>query len=62
MRVIETDNYGRDYPDEKFVSEVLPKKEAQAIADKLNDKDGMYSQRYYKVVEDDYELQPGFSE
>jgi hypothetical protein len=60
MRVVETDNFGSDYPDEKFITESLPLLECQKIADDRNSIGGEYSRCYYKVVEDDYILQPGF--
>jgi hypothetical protein len=61
-KIVETDNYGGDYPDEKFVN--LPstsKENAQKIADIINEvHGGDYARRYWKVVESDYTLQPGF--
>lgn len=59
MRIVETDNYGGDYPDEKFVN--LPTMNidsANYIAEAINDM--LAGDRYWKVVEDDYELIPGF--
>ena len=64
MRIIHTDNFGGDYPNEKFV-EGLPKmteEHAQAVADAINNgfpKDYTYP-RFYRVVPNDYKLQPGF--
>ena len=60
MRVVNTDNHGGDYPDEKFVSESLPPAEAKALADKLNEGADDWSDRWHKVVEDNYKLTPGF--
>lgn len=60
MRVVDTDNFGSDYPDEKFVTGCVSKKEAERIADRMNGFAGDFSRRYYKVVEDWYTLQPGF--
>jgi hypothetical protein len=62
-RIVETDNHGGDYPDEKFVN--LPrmqKYEAEQIAEVVNRHlcPTNYYSRYWRVVEDDYELQPGF--
>ena len=61
-KIIETDNFGGDYPDEKFVN--LPaatKEEAERLADLINE---IYSHeralRYWRVVPTEYELQPGF--
>jgi peroxiredoxin len=60
MRVINTDNHGGDYPNEKFVSESLTFTEARKLADKLNEGVNDWSDRWHMVVEDDYTLQPGF--
>lgn len=60
-RIVETDNFDGDYPDEKFVS--LPhmtKEHATAVVDAINAGFGDLSPRYWKVVENDYVLQPGF--
>jgi hypothetical protein len=59
-RVVNTDNYGGDYPNEKFVTEPIEKKEAEKIADALNEQSGPYSSRFWKTVPEDYKLQPGF--
>lgn len=62
--VVDTDNFGGDYPDEKFVVPCWLRKEtADAIAKLLNDENGPnpdYSARLFKVVERGYKLQPGF--
>lgn len=60
MRIVETDNYGDDYPDEKFVNlPIMTKEHAESVATAINS--GLYnSSRYWKVVENDYRLQPGF--
>ncbi len=61
FHVVNTDNFGGDYPDESFVAkEIAHKKTAQVIADALNAWVGDGASRFYKVVEDGYELQPGF--
>jgi hypothetical protein len=61
-KIVETDNFGGDYPDEKFVN--LPRMtpyHARLVADAINKGfDSPYTQRYWKVVEDDYTLQPAF--
>lgn len=60
-RVVNTDNFGSDYPDEKWASEPIETKfQAQQIAEELNKPLGPYSHRYYKVVKLPYDLQPGF--
>lgn len=62
MKIVETDNYGGDYPNESFVN--LPsmnEEHAKIVAAAINSgfHTGNYP-RYWKVVEDDYELQGGF--
>lgn len=60
-RVVNTDNFGHDYPNEKFVSgEYATRDEASAKAHALNGPYPETSSRYFKVVEIPYELQPGF--
>ena len=63
MKIVQTDNFGGDYPDEEFVTG-LPylrtKEQAEIIANAINSTvPGNYG-RYWRVVEDDYKLQPGF--
>lgn len=62
-RIVETDNYGGDYPDESFV-ENLPvlyeREQAQTIANAINSVIPASHSRYWKVVEMPYTLQPGF--
>lgn len=59
-RIVDTDNFGGDYPNEKFVGGPFESKnEAQQKADELN-VGGNHAQRYYMVVEEPYKLQPGF--
>lgn len=61
MKIVETDNFGRDYPDEKFVN--LPSmtlEHAQRVVDALNGGFSDRNERFWKVVENDYKLQPGF--
>jgi hypothetical protein len=59
MRIVETDNYGGDYPDEKFLGVPwwLSKEECEAICEIINRRE---NHRYWKVVDNNYELQPGF--
>lgn len=61
-RIVETDNFGGDYPDEKFVN--LPpttKENATKIAEAINAVfSGDHAPRYWQVREEDYKLQPGF--
>jgi len=64
--IIETDNFGGDYPNESFVIRHLKKETAEAIADLINKDQHEFGDgpRYHKVVEDSYskpyKLQPGF--
>lgn len=62
MRIVETDNFGGDYPNEEFIAINIPTIEmANVMAAALNTKySGDDAREYYKVVEADYELQPGF--
>lgn len=60
-RIVDTDNFGGDYPNEKFVGEPFETyAEARAASSILNGNTDDPSPRYYKVVEEPYELQPGF--
>lgn len=63
-KVVETDNFGGDYPNEKFATPYTfwTKEDAKKVADVLNsilNPDGNQS-RYCIVVELPYKLQPGF--
>lgn len=60
MRIVNTDNFGGDSPDEQFVLWELSKMAAETIATVLNVEAGSDAPRFYKVVENDYVLQPGF--
>jgi len=65
MRIINTDNHGGDYPDEKFLccgkSPLrFNLEDAKIIQGVLNKKITNDSPRYWRIVEDDYKLQPGF--
>lgn len=61
-RIVETDNFGGDYPDESFVNidPIYKKEDAEAIAKAINAAFPEDHRRYWKVVEDSYELVPGF--
>lgn len=60
-RIVNTDNFGGDYPNESFVGpEYITQEEAEAEAEELNYKGDEHAPRYFKVVELPYELQPGF--
>lgn len=71
MKIVNTDNYGSDYPDEKFLCWVdsngtvspvhfFTRESADLVSRQLQDIYGPNSARYYKPVADDYVLQPGF--
>jgi hypothetical protein len=63
MKIIETDNFGGDYPDEKFLNlPPLSERHAQHIAHAINEVLCPYNApRYWRVVPDDYKLLPGFT-
>lgn len=60
-RIVETDNFGGDYPNEKFLP-IPPVDEASArvIAYEINKATGENGPRFWKVVDVDYVLQSGF--
>ena len=62
-RIVETDNHGSDYPNEKFVNlPPMSKEQAKQLADLINrffcNCDA--ATRFWKVVPWNYVLQPGF--
>lgn len=60
-KIVETDNFAGDYPDEKFVNiPALPKEKAEAIAEAINAAFTDDCPRYWMVRFEDYKLQPGF--
>lgn len=64
--VVETDNFGGDYPNESFLIRHVKKDTAKSVADAINKDRNEFedASRYYKVVEDTlknpYKLRPGF--
>lgn len=63
MRIVETDNFGGDYPDERFLDlPVLNEHVANQICQLINTdvNNGITHPRYWKVVPMDYVLIPGF--
>lgn len=59
--IVNTDNFGGDYPNEHFVGEpYLDKKAAETEADRINGPHADEISRYHKVVKLPYKLQPGF--
>lgn len=60
-QVVNTDNFGSDYPNEKFVGEPYESKQAaEDEAKRLNGPFPDYATRYHKVVQLPYTLKPGF--
>ena len=61
-RVVNTDNFGGDYPDEKFVEggPTMTQEQAEALASLLNSFCPEHHYRFWKAVPPDYKLQPGF--
>ncbi len=63
FRIVNTDNYGGDYPNERFIGlPSMSREAAEEIAAVINKHlcNSEYCTRYYKVVPADYALQPGF--
>ena len=62
MKIVETDNFGGDYPNERFVGPLphMNAEQAEKVAAVINEVAGERHHRYWKVVDDRYELQPGF--
>jgi hypothetical protein len=61
IKLVNTDNYGGDYPNEYFLNAWFGTKEhAQEVADLLNKAMGQHADRWWKVVDAGYKLQPGF--
>ena len=62
-KIVNTDNFDGDYPDEKFVTGLphMDERAAKTICDAINSTQHEHSDRFFKVVEDNYELQPGFT-
>lgn len=61
-RIVETDNYGGDYPDEKFVGPIMVDWDKAKIAADVFNSYSDQDNRYYKVVFLPYNLIPGFEE
>lgn len=63
-KIVNTCNFDSDYPNEKFLNvDNMTEEHAKVVAKALNDgfnRAGYTHPRYYKVVPNDYELQPGF--
>lgn len=62
-RIVETDNHNGGYPDEKVVTNVpvfYSVADAERVADAINSTVAASHSRYWKVVDENYVLQPGF--
>lgn len=60
-KIVETDNFDGDYPDEKFLNlPPLTKEQADIVAKAINDRFPETYARFWLVVPSDYILQPGF--
>jgi hypothetical protein len=63
-RLVDTDNFGGDYPNESFYAVGIPSEHiAEQLAKAYNDRKGEYSPRYLRVVQHielECTLQPGF--
>ena len=63
FKIVETDNFGRDYPNESALPlPALTREQAETIANVINDAAGVHHDRFWKVVPVDYKLAPGFQE
>ncbi len=58
-RVVNTDSFGGDYPDEHFVFGKMRWADAEVAAAALNRQAGPRASRFYTVVEDGYEARAG---
>jgi hypothetical protein len=58
-RIVATDNFDGDYPNESFHGPLLSEHHAKTIADLFNGR-AVNPPRYFKVVEMPYELARGF--
>ena len=57
MKIVETDNFGRDYPYERLLVSGLSDRTAETIASLINSEcSGASAPRYWKVVDEDYVL------
>jgi hypothetical protein len=56
FKVIDVDNFNRDYQTEYLFKDNLTKEEADQLAKELNADGGVNSLRFFKVVPQDYKL------
>lgn len=61
-KVVETDNFGSDYPNEKFVEHLptMNDRQAEMLAYLINTFTRENSDRFWKAVPGNYQLQTGF--
>ena len=62
FKIVDSDNFCGDYPDEKFVNMPVTSEEGcKEIAEIINREcSGSDAPRHWKVVKEDYKLLPGF--
>ena len=62
MRIVNTDNFGGDYPNESFINlpHYLSEDACKKIADIINKEAGANSRRFWKIVPNEYNLAPKF--
>ena len=61
MKIVETDNFNGDYPNERFLPlPSMPREHALRVVKAINEGFPENYPRYWKVVDNTYELQPGF--
>jgi len=63
MRIVETDNFNGDYPNEKFLNipNHISYEQAQNICNTINEAcSSDRAPRWWKVVDNDYKLKIGF--
>lgn len=62
MRIVETDNFGGDYPNEAFLNvPLVDAGRAQNIADAINMNVPTDYPRFWRVVPNEYVLRKGFT-
>ena len=59
-RVVETDNFGGDYPNESFEGPCMTYEDCERVAAIFNAVTGDGSDRFYKTEHESYKLAPGF--
>lgn len=56
MKIIQVTKFRRDYISDKLIAENVNENYGKFIVKKLNEKYGEYYSKYFKLVEDEYEL------